>query len=137
MACGEVKEYLCLNRVGILKFVDQKVAVAVVDMFYEFSAFSRILFQHITQIYQVVIESELAASSEFFGNSKGSRDNKVHGNGKLEALNSVYEKRILTIIQFIVGKLILCKMRYEKMLKTGTKLFKFKGSRKPYILKFV
>ena len=76
--CGKIEEDLSLHGIGVLKLINEVVAVAVIDMAYQTAAGLYVTAQHITQIELVVEVGKLAVLTQLFRYSSGSRNKEIH-----------------------------------------------------------
>ena len=106
--CCQIKNYLGLYRVGILKFVHQKTAVSFGDIGDQSAAVFGVLTQHVAQIEQLIVEGQFAQCAALFGDGVGRSADKVHRHAVLLlgqiAEIVLYSVGIDTVAEFVFLK---------------------------------
>ena len=96
MLRSQIKKYLCLHGVGILKLVDQEIAVSVIDIPDQLSVCPGIPLEHVAQIIEIVKKGQTSLFTERLLHHRDAADQERHGGIILELLQLLKESAFLT-----------------------------------------
>ena len=112
MLRGQIEKDLCLHGIGILKLVDPKIAVAVIDIPDQISVCPGIPLQHVAEIIKIVKKGQASLFAERLLHDRNTPDQESHRGVILDLLQLFKQSAFLTDSAFQPFSLLSSGFKY-------------------------